>query len=219
MPATTTPLTPALLPSRPPGRALRRTITFLSLGVAAYAVIGYAVLPLGTLVLPDMAAGFRLRPGWIYAHVFAAAIALAVGPFQFSTKLRAAHRTLHRVLGRLYLGVGVLIGGLSGLWLSQFAQGGGIARSGFALLAVLWLWTGVRALRSIRAGDVAAHRRWMVRNFALTLAAVMLRIYVPLAMVAGADFHTAYAAIAWLCWIPNLIVAERYLAARVRTLS
>ena len=48
----------------------------------------------------------------------------------------------------------------------------------------------------------------MVRNYALTLAAVSLRVYLPLSMIAGADFGTAYAAIAWLCWIPNLLVAE-----------
>lgn len=46
----------------------------------------------------------------------------------------------------------------------------------------------------------------MVRNFSLAFAAVMLRLYVPAAVLAGADF--AYAIIAWLCWVPNLVIAE-----------
>jgi hypothetical protein len=48
----------------------------------------------------------------------------------------------------------------------------------------------------------------MTRNFALTFAAVMLRLYLPIAVAAGADFELAYAIIAWLCWVPNLLVAD-----------
>jgi hypothetical protein len=36
----------------------------------------------------------------------------------------------------------------------------------------------------------------------------MLRIYVPLSGPLGIDFLTAYQAIGWLCWVPNLLVAE-----------
>ena len=66
----------------------------------------------------------------------------------------------------------------------------------------------VTAVVRIRQGDRAAHRRWMIRSFALTLAAVTLRLYLPASLAAGLPFETAYPAIAWLCWVPNLIVAE-----------
>jgi hypothetical protein len=36
----------------------------------------------------------------------------------------------------------------------------------------------------------------------------MLRIYLPLSQVYGIPFEPAYQTIAWLCWVPNLIVAE-----------
>ena len=88
------------------------------------------------------------------------------------------------------------------------AFGGLPARLGFGVLALLWLYTGYRAYRAIRARDIAAHRRWMVRNFALTFAAVMLRLYLPSAMASGMAFELAYPVIAWLCWVPNLVVAE-----------
>jgi hypothetical protein len=48
----------------------------------------------------------------------------------------------------------------------------------------------------------------MVRNFALTFAAVTLRLYLPASMAAGVAFELAYPVIAWLCWLPNVIVAE-----------
>jgi uncharacterized membrane protein len=193
------------------GKAL---LYFLCIGVFAYAVFGYAVLPLGSLVHPDMQADFVAHPLGVYAHVFASSLALLVGPFQFSARLRSARARLHRWMGRAYLGAGVLIGGLSGLYLSQFAFGGLAARLGFATLALAWLYTGLRAFLAIRRRAIDEHRRWMVRNFSLAFAAVMLRIYIPASFVAGADFAVAYPIIAWLCWVPNLVIAElRYNAA------
>ena len=183
-------------------------LVLLSLGVAAYAVGVYGLMPLGTLVHPDMRATFQAHPIGIYAHVFASVVALTLGPFQFSSRLRASQIQLHRWSGRAYLGVGVLLGGLSGLYMSFHAFGGVGARLGFGCLALAWLFTGLCAFLAIRRRDVASHRRWMVRNFALTFAAVMLRLYLPASMVAGADFGLAYSVIAWLCWVPNVVVAE-----------
>jgi uncharacterized membrane protein len=190
-------------------RALGRAVgLFLVFGVAGYAIWGYAFMPVGSLVHPAMKPGFVPQAAGIYVHVFASVLALALGPFQFSSRLRAKRPALHRWTGRLYLGVGVLVGGLAALYLAPFAFGGPVARLGFGTLAAAWLYTGARAYFSIRGGAVADHRRWMARNYALTLAAVTLRLYIPLSVVAGIEFSAAYAVIAWLCWVPNLAVAE-----------
>jgi uncharacterized membrane protein len=183
----------------------------LSLGVAAYAIAAYTLLPLGTTIDPGMRVGFAAHAPAVYLHAFAASVALLLGPLQLSSRIRAARPAVHRWTGRAYLGVGVLVGGLSGLYLAQFAYGGLAARFGFGALATAWLYTGLRAYAAIRTGAVAEHRRWMFRNFGLTFAAVMLRLYVPAAVVAGAQFEQAYTAIAWLCWVPNLLVAEWFL--------
>jgi hypothetical protein len=50
---------------------------------------------------------------------------------------------------------------------------------GFGILAVLWFLTGLEAYRTVRRGNIEAHRRWMIGNFALTLAAVTLRNQLP----------------------------------------
>jgi uncharacterized membrane protein len=190
------------------GSAGFAALVVLSLGVAAYAVVAYVFFPLGAAVHPDMRAGFELQRAGILAHAFASVFALGLGPFQFWTRLRTARPTLHRWSGRLYLGLGVLVGGLAGLSLAFHAFGGPVARAGFACLALAWLYTGLRAWLAIRARDIASHRRWMVRNFALTFAAVTLRIWIPLSVVGGVPFESAYPIIAWLCWVPNLLVAE-----------
>jgi uncharacterized membrane protein len=194
-------------------------LCLLSLGVAGYALAVYGFMPLGALLHPDMRASFEANRGAIYAHIFASAVALVLGPLQFSSRLRSARAALHRWLGRAYLGIGVLVGGVSGLVVALHAFGGVTARLGFAALALAWLYTGARAYRAIRTGEIAAHRRWMVRNFALTFAAVTLRIYLPASAVAGIDFERAYAAIAWLCWIPNLVFAELWFNRIVQPLA
>jgi hypothetical protein len=49
----------------------------------------------------------------------------------------------------------------------------------------------------------------MIRSYALCFAAVTLRIWLPLFQFAlGLEFIFAYRIIAWLCWVPNLVVAE-----------
>lgn len=181
---------------------------FLSLGVAGYAIFAYGYLPLGMLVHPDMKANFLSHAAGIYIHASASILALVLGPFQFSAHIRQKYSNVHRWCGRVYLLVGVLVGGLSGLYMSQYAFGGALAKLGFAALAVAWLYTGLRAYLSIRQGAIDEHRKWMVRNFALTFAAVTLRIYLPASMLAGIEFHVAYPVIAWICWFPNLVFAE-----------
>ena len=181
---------------------------FLAFGVAGYAAFAYGILPLGSLVHPDMKVNFLAHATGIYIHVFAAIVALVLGPFQFSTRLRKKYTGLHRWLGRAYLGVGVLAGGLSGLYMSQYAFGGPVAKLGFAVLAVLWIYTGLRAYLAVRHGAIEMHRKWMVRNFSLTFAAVTLRLYLPISMATGVDFAIAYSIIAWLCWVPNVVFAE-----------
>ncbi len=181
---------------------------FLSFGVAGYAIFVYAVLPLGSTVSPDMKINFIAHSSVIYSHAFASSLALIIGPFQLSSQFRAKYRNAHRWMGRVYLSIGVLLGGVSGLYMSQFATGGSVARVGFGMLAILWLYSGLRAYLSVRQGAINEHKKWMRRNFALTFAAVTLRLYLPLSMVSGVEFNFFYAIIAWLCWIPNLIFVE-----------
>jgi len=191
----------------------------LAFGVAAYALVVYGLMPLGVLVHPEMKAVFLEYRIGILTHVFASATALVLGPLQFSTMLRRDRPRLHHWMGRIYLAVGVLVGGLSGLTMAQHAFGGTAARLGFSLLAAGWLLTGLCAFMSIRRGAVEAHRKWMVRNFSLTFAAVTLRLYIPMSAMAGISFEQAYPFIAWLCWVPNIVFAEWLFNNRPRGLS
>ena len=91
------------------------------------------------------------------------------------------------------------------------AQTGAVAALGFDALAVTWLVTTLCGYLAIRDGNETVHQRWMTRSFALTFAAVTLRIYLPFSALLGVPFAVAYPIIAWLCWLPNLAVAEWHL--------
>jgi len=192
-------------------RKLQWLLLALSVGVAAYALVAYSVVPLGNLVHPQMKLAFEAHRVAILTHIFCSALAMLLGPWQFVPGLRARRPVLHRWSGRLYLVAGVLPGGIAGLYVSGFAFGGPVNQLGFAVLAVLWLASGVQAYRTIRAGRVNAHRQWMLRNFALTFAAVTLRIYLGTFAAMGIPFATFYAWLGWLCWVPNVLLIEWYI--------
>ena len=179
-------------------------MTVLALFIALYAV---AVLFVPAMRPPFLRERFLVIPVAAFLHLGGSAVALAVGPFQLNARLRNRFITVHRWMGRSYV-TGVLLGGLGALALATMAQTGLPARVGFGLLAVLWLTATGTAYRHIRARNQPLHRRWMIRSYALTFAAVMLRIYLPLSQVYGIPFEPAYQTIAWLCWVPNLVVAE-----------
>jgi uncharacterized membrane protein len=141
-------------------------------------------------------------------HIAGGIGALLAGPWQFSQRLRARALNFHRWLGRFYL-LEVLLGSAAGFVMATVSEEGLPTHLGFGILAVLWFFTGLQAYRSIRKGEIEAHRAWMTRNFALTLAAVTLRVELPFMLAAlHWPFARSYIIVAWLCWVPNLLVAE-----------
>jgi uncharacterized membrane protein len=177
--------------------------------LGALAVVAYACL---LLAVPGARADFvRQRfvalPLGVRAHLLGGALALGLGPFQLSSRIRSRFLGVHRWVGRVYV-IAVLAAGVSGIALARISMGGLPAHLGFGLLGVLWVASVAIAYRRIRRGDLVGHRQWMIRTYALTFAAVTLRLYIPLSLATGIPFESAYPAIAWICWVPNLLVAE-----------
>ena len=145
-------------------------------------------------------------------HVLSGIIALLIGPFQFVRRLRRRFVPVHRLMGATYVASATALG-VTGLILAPTAYTGLVASAGFTVLDLLMLFTTLTAVRMILAGRYGEHRRWMIRSFSLIMAGVMLRVWTPiydgLAAVGIVDFsfETAYAAISWLCWVPNLLLA------------
>ena len=181
----------------------------LALMCLAVALFSARFLLPSPIMAESMATHLQARPIIFLAHVAGGVTALALGAFQLVT-WRGPRRAWHRMAGRVYV-VACLVGALAGLGLALTTSAGPLAGLGFGLLALAWFATTTLAWRKAVAGDFAQHRRWMIRSLALTFAAVTLRIMIPLSMMNGLDFAIAYPAIAFLCWVPNLIVIELWL--------
>lgn len=196
---------------------MTRVAGWLVMALLAFGVAGYAT---ALLLAPHArnpfdVALFARMPTVVLLHLAGGAIALASGALQINPGLRRRFPGFHRWLGRLYV-LAVIVAALAGLRLATDSSGGVAAHFGFGLLAVLWLWTTVQAYMHIRARRIDLHQTWMIRSYALTLAAVTLRIYIPLSQSAGLPFGDSYVVISWLCWVPNLIVAHWWVRSRER---
>jgi uncharacterized membrane protein len=148
-------------------------------------LVALSAVPLtaGTLRLVQLAGGPELMPAdhrftglpvALVVHIVGAAVLALVGAFQFVPRFRRRHRAWHRRAGRVVAVAGLLVAG-SALWLTLFyapEPGTGdvlyVLRLVFGSLMAAALVLGFTA---IRRRDIAAHRAWMTRAYAIGLAA------------------------------------------------
>jgi hypothetical protein len=90
---------------------------------------------------------------------------------------------------------------------------GPVAQSGFILPAIVWALATFTAFRCVRRGQIELQTKCMIRSIALTFAGVMLRVWLPAQLVLGVPFDVVYQVVAWLCWVPNVLVAEYLIRA------
>ncbi len=126
----------------------------------------------GPQVMPDNPR-IDASPAPVVVHVAGAALYAFLGAFQFSARLRRRRPGWHRKSGRLLVVAGSMVA-LSGLWMTLFYPG---APGGALLWAVrltvssaMFLFI-VLGFRAIHRRNIAAHRAWMIRAYALALGA------------------------------------------------
>ncbi|MCC3762940.1 DUF2306 domain-containing protein [Glycomyces sp. TRM65418] len=214
-------------PGRIPSRRRRVAVTVvavLSVGVTLYAVPVYLF---GSHMRIELREDVPIHLPVLVVHAATAGIALLVGPFQFFGSIRRRSPRTHRLLGRVYLLAGVLPGSLTGIVVAVLTTAGPLAVAAFVFIDVYWFYTALRAYRAVRSRDFAGHERWMLRNMAATFAAVTLRVFIGLFVVAqlpllqsvyGGDFQAlfdrAYLAAIVGSVVVNVLFIEIYLRRR-----
>lgn len=158
-----------------------------------------------------------------FVHVYASMWVLLAGFSQFSSRIQSFYPQVHRTLGYIYVIDVLLITGPAGFLMGIYANGGLTSKISFVTLALGWMTFTAIALVKAKNGDFAAHRRFMIRSFALTLSAITLRAW-KWSITNSVELPPmdVYRAVAWLGWVPNIIAAEliirkSYLYKRIRT--
>lgn len=150
-----------------------------------------------------------------YVHVFSAVVALMAGFTQFSGSFLRRRAAWHRMIGRIYAFDILAINFPAGMVLAICANGMLPGRIAFALLDCLWFaftWVGVAAIRN---GQVARHREYMIRSYALTLSAITLRTWkIILSHSVQIDAVHLYMIEAWIGFVPNALLAEWWIRRR-----
>lgn len=160
-----------------------------------------------------------IATGWYlpayYAHVLAAGLILVLGLFQLRTTISLRWRKLHRFLGKCYAYGILFFAAPGGLVMSFFINRGPWVLTSFLIQSACWFLFTALAVRAVKKGNIEEHARWMWRSYALTFAAVTLRLYVFL-FTSSYDMSApeAYGIIAWLSWTINLVAVEIYLSLR-----
>lgn len=215
----------------PAARRSRWTIVLLSsIAIAVFFPLQYYGSSLESAAQngTGLAGTYAPQPAWIhavfYAHITSSGLALLIGPLQFAKGIRRRAMNVHRWIGRTYV-ASVAVGSVAALIMSTVSSVAFLGFFGFGTLAVLWAFMTYRGYRSARAGRIAEHQAWMIRSFALTYAAVTLRVWLIIFIVlqnlfaggtlTGAQISiNAYAPVPFLCWLPNIVVAEWFIFRR-----
>lgn len=147
-----------------------------------------------------------------YIHVYSAIFTLFFGIVQFVKITNQRIRKFHRLFGKFYFYITVLLAAPSGIYIGLYANGELVAKTAFVTLGILWWIFIVMAVVKIKQKNIIAHRNFMLRSYALAVSALTLRawkvILVYLFQLAPMD---VYQIIAWLGFVPNLVLVEYYI--------
>lgn len=181
----------------------------------------------GTEITPENARFFA-APLPVILHIVSSVIYCVFGAFQFAPGIRRKHPKWHRIGGRILVIFG-LISALSALWMTQFYPAASLAGplpadfDGPSLYAVRLL-AGVAMALSLCLGlaaamqrDIKQHRAWMMRAYALALAAgTQAFTHIPWFLFPSIHGELARTVLMTAGWGLNLAVAEWLIARELR---
>jgi uncharacterized membrane protein len=165
----------------------------------------------GAAVTPQNARFFA-QPVPVLVHIFSASVYCLLGAFQFHRGLRRRRPRWHRIAGRLLVPSGIAAA-LAGLWMAFFYR---LPPTDDDLLKVFRLVFGsamvlsiVLGFLAIRRRDIAGHRAWMMRGYAIAVGAgTQVLTHLPWILLVGTPSGVPRALLMLAGWVINLAVAE-----------
>ncbi|RKE78585.1 DUF2306 domain-containing protein [Chryseobacterium sp. AG363] len=151
------------------------------------------------------------RPEYLYffyTHVYTSIFVLFSG-FLALLRRNFGVNNFHRNMGKLYTFLILIFAAPSGIYMGIFANGGLFSKISFIILGSLWWFSTLKAYQLARQKRFKEHKQWMWRSFAFTLSAITLRMWkVIIVYLFHPNPMDVYQIIAWLGWIPNILIIE-----------
>ena len=157
-------------------------------------------------------------PWLMFAHGIPGALALLLGAFQFSNRLRQRHLQLHRVLGRIYVGC-VAISAPVAIAVSISLPIMTLTMAS-VIQALGWLVTTATGLYCVRTSRIQQHREWMMRSYPFAMVFIVVRAINSIPAIARRGepgiASVVWSVIATACFLPSFVIAWQALAASRR---
>lgn len=163
----------------------------------------------------EIARHFAPVKWYLIPHAFFGALALLLGAFQFSNRLRAKYLKVHRILGYLYV-VSVFISAPFAIPVAKRIDSLSlVAASGVQSFG--WMVTTALALYCIRHGNVSQHRRWMLRSYPFAMVFTVARLLIPIPFILHQGLPgiemVVWTTIALAAFLPNILLDWRAIVA------
>jgi uncharacterized membrane protein len=161
---------------------------------------------------------FARYPILTLVHIVPGLLFMILGPLQFNPTIRARHLRWHRLSGRVFVVCGLVVG-VSALAMSfgMPAIGGVNQAAATTVFGTLFLFALCRAFWHIRRGEVALHREWMIRAFAIGLAVATIRpiigMFFATSPFTGLTPREFFGIAFWIGFVVHLIAAETWIHA------
>lgn len=159
---------------------------------------------------------FARHPILTMIHIVPGLLFMILAPFQFSATIRARHLQWHRWNGRVFVVCGLIIG-ISALVMSfaMPAIGGVNQAAATVLFGAFFLFALCKAFWHIRRREVALHRKWMIRAFAIGLAVATIRpiigFFFATSRLSGLTPYQFFGTAFWIGFVLHLIAAESWI--------
>ncbi|WP_312090437.1 DUF2306 domain-containing protein [Chryseobacterium sp.] len=151
------------------------------------------------------------RPEYLYffyTHVYTSIFVLLTG-FLAILRKDFGVKNFHKSTGKIYVFLILLFAAPSGIYMGVFANGGFLSKISFVILGSLWWFSTFKAYQLARQKKFTEHKNWIWRSFALTISAITLRMWkVIIVYLFHPNPMDVYQIIAWLGWVPNIILIE-----------
>jgi len=153
---------------------------------------------------------------YLILHAFFGGLAMLLGAFQFSNRLRARYLNVHRMLGYIYV-TSVFISAPLGFPVAKRIDNLSLAAAS-AAQAFGWMATTAIALYCIRRGNIVQHRRWMMRSYPFAMVFTVARLIIPIPPIfklglPGIEM-VVWSTIALAAFLPNVFLDWRAIVAR-----